>query len=350
MADDLQLKILSSGISEWNNWRKNNRNKDILIDLTSADLSVMNLNYVDFSEAVLDGADFYGSSLQGANLSQAKILDCNFTLAKMQGVNLSQSCLSQSWMTRANLTMANLSEADLFSVNLLEANLTQANLTSSDLTMAVLVGANLRGAILNGSRVYGISAWNVQTDDKTEQNKLLITNFEEPSISVDNLEISQFIYLLLRNKGIRSFIDEITSKVVLLLGRFTSDRKPILDELHIYLRSLGDQYVPVIFDFDCPITRDTHETITTLARMARFVIVDITEPRSVPQELVSIVEQLPSLPVQPILMRGHIVWGMYDHIRRYPWVLPICEYSNTDELIQRFKNDIIDKVEKQLNS
>jgi hypothetical protein len=96
----------------------------------------------------------------------------------------------------------------------------------------------------------------------------------------------------------------------------------MLDSIREGLRESG--YIPVLFDFDRPKSRDTHETVGTLARLARFVIADITNPRSIPQELVSIVEQLPSLPIQPILLEGAKPWGMFDHIsvtrEFYPFV------------------------------
>jgi len=55
--------------------------------------------------------------------------------------------------------------------------------------------------------------------------------FQVNPLSVDNLEAAQFIYLLLHNEKIRHVIDTITSKVVLILGRFAPERKPVLDGL-----------------------------------------------------------------------------------------------------------------------
>jgi hypothetical protein len=52
----------------------------------------------------------------------------------------------------------------------------------------------------------------------------------EPEITVDNIEIAQFIYLMLNNQKVRDVIDTITSKVV-LIRRFTADRKAVLDAL-----------------------------------------------------------------------------------------------------------------------
>ena len=82
-------------------------------------------------------------------------------------------------------------------------------------------------------------------------------------------------------------IDTITSKAVLILGRFTEERKAVLDALREELRKRD--YLPILFDFDVPATRDITETISLLARMARFVVADITDAKSIPQELAVIV-------------------------------------------------------------
>ena len=47
------------------------------------------------------------------------------------------------------------------------------------------------------------------------QSNLIITPHNESVIQVDNLEVAQFIYLLLNNEKVRTVIDTITSKVVL---------------------------------------------------------------------------------------------------------------------------------------
>ena len=44
---------------------------------------------------------------------------------------------------------------------------------------------------------------------------------EESEVTVDDLEVAQFVYLLLHNEKVRRVIDTITSKVVLILGRFS---------------------------------------------------------------------------------------------------------------------------------
>jgi len=88
--------------------------------------------------------------------------------------------------------------------------------------------------------------------------------------------VAQFIYLLLNNEKIRSVIDSITSKVVVILGRFTPERKAILDAIRDELRKRD--YLPALFDFEKPASKDLTGTISTLANMARFIIADLTDP------------------------------------------------------------------------
>jgi len=114
--------------------------------------------------------------------------------------------------------------------------------------------------------------------------------------------VAQFVYLLLNNAKIRDVIDTVTAKAVLILGRFTDKRKQILDAIRDRLS--GEDYVPIIFDFDKPSSRHLTETVSTLAHLCRFIIADVTDPKSIPQELMKIIPQLPSVPVQPILLKG----------------------------------------------
>jgi hypothetical protein len=130
-----------------------------------------------------------------------------------------------------------------------------------------------------------------------------ISGARELEIEVDDIRLAQFVYLLLHNENLRDVIDTITSKAVLILGRFTDERKAVFDGLREELRKRD--YLPILFDFEKPRSRDTDETITLLARMARFVIADISDAKAVLQELRAIVPDLPSVPVQPIPIRSN---------------------------------------------
>ena len=159
------------------------------------------------------------------------------------------------------------------------------------------------------------------------------------------MKIAQFIYLLLNNEEIREVIDTIGKKAVLILGRFTSERKAVLDALREALRTHG--YLPILFDFEKPASRDITETISTLAHMARFVIADITDAKSVPQELMAIVPNLPSVPVQPLILESQHEYGMFEHFTRFPWVLPIYRYTDELNLLQSLTEKVIAPAEQK---
>jgi uncharacterized protein YjbI with pentapeptide repeats len=226
---------------------------------------------------------------------------------------------------------------DLSGANFIGADLTEANLSGAVLQHATMVDTILSRADLTGCHIYGISAWNLKLE-ATKQQNLLITRWDEPDITVDNIEVAQFVYLLLHNDRIRHVIDTITSKVVLILGRFTDERKAVLDALREELRKRD--YLPILFDFEKPRSRDTDETITLLARMARFVIADISDAKAVLQELRAIVPDLPSVPVQPIILAIQEEPGMFDFYRNRPSFLTVHRCADQAQLLA----DLGDKV------
>ena len=106
-------------------------------------------------------------------------------------------------------------------------------------------------------------------------------------------------------------------------------------------------YTPVLFDFEKPASRDITETISVLAHMARFVIADITDAKSIPQELQAIVPNLPSVPVQPLLHARAKEYGMFEHFKNYPWVLEAYRYTTLDRLLASLKEHVIEPAEQK---
>jgi hypothetical protein len=176
---------------------------------------------------------------------------------------------------------------------------------------------------------------------------LVVTDAGEPKITVDNIEVAQFVYLLLHNDKIRNVIDTITSKAVLILGRFTDARKAVLDALREELRRRD--YLPILFDFDVPATRDLTETISLLARMARFIIADLTDPSSIPKELEAIVPDL-AVPVQPLLERSSRSYAMFTGYWKYDWVLPIYRYEGIEPLLATLADKVIAPAEGKVKA
>jgi uncharacterized protein YjbI with pentapeptide repeats len=400
MADQEQLGILHQGVAAWNAWRR--LHPKIRPDLSSTSLSWLELadadlqhcslndarlHYTQLNRADLYRAAFGNASLYGADLRDARIVEasfagadmtkadlrsseisftdftsahmveCNLQEAKLIGAELSKTNLFQAnmmgtqlrgakflWanLTGVDLRDANLSGANLTGATFIDADLSGADLTNANLQFARLIDSKLDGANLSSCRVYGVSAWNLSSSGTVESD-LVITPAGEVSITVDNLEVAQFLYLLLNNARIRDCIDTITSKVVLILGRFTADRLPVLHGVREALRSRG--YLPLVFDFEGPSSRDITETVGTLAHLARFIIADLTDARSIPQELTTIVPNLPSVPVQPVLLTSQREYGMFEHFKRYPWVLDTLLYKDTGNLLEILPEAVIRRAE-----
>lgn len=162
---------------------------------------------------------------------------------------------------------------------------------------------------------------------------------------MDELEVAQFIYLLANNEKLRNVIDTITSRAVLILGRFTEPRKRVLEALKRALRAQG--YLPILFDFTPSTHRNLTETIALLAKMSRFVIADLTDPKSIPQELTAINRDNPSVPIRPIIASSQREYALYRDWTDYPWVLPIYRYDRTRRLVQTLAKNVIAPAESK---
>jgi len=67
--------------------------------------------------------------------------------------------------------------------------------------------------------------------------------------------------------------------------------------------------------------------------MARFIIADLTDPRSIPAELATIVPFLRTTPVLPLRLVGAAGYGMFEDLEAYSWVLKVHEYVDGPSLI-----------------
>lgn len=164
---------------------------------------------------------------------------------------------------------------------------------------------------------------------------------------MDNLEVAHFTYLLLNNEKIRDVINTIGKKGVLILGRFSiAERKDVLDAMRTALRNKG--YLPIVFDFERPTDRDFTETIMTLAGMSKFIIADITNPKSSPLELHAIVPNY-MIPLVTIIQADEEPFPMFKDLwkKHSDWVMAPMKYTSIDNLIGAFEKGVIKLAEEK---
>jgi hypothetical protein len=317
MADKEQLRILTGqGVQAWNDWR-------VQAGATS----------IDLEGAILGALPLYGANLTDADLSGANLRFAELYRANLRGAHLSGADLYEADLRGADLSGADLSGADLKKTHLDGANLTEADLSEAD---------------LRSCHVYGVSAWGLKLNAGTKQQGLIITHEAEPEITTDDIEVAQFIYLLLHNEKIQRVIDAIGKKGVLLLGRFTNGRIAVLDRLREALRERD--FLPIVFNFDKPETKNFTETVRLLAGMSRFVIADITNPRSAPLELQATVPEC-MVPFIPILDKNEELnpFAMLRDLQiAHPdRVLDVIRYPSVGRLIEVLDTEIITPAQER---
>ena len=196
------------------------------------------------------GFELLSRPIAGRRFRRCYLEDTFFDDADLTDASFYQADLWMAFLRRAEMNHVNLRGANLHGAKLAGATLKRCDLRRG----TVLVDSNIRGTTILDCDVYGVSAWGLVRNDDTIQSNLRVSADDEAPLYVDDLEIAQFIHLMVHNPRIRDVIDTISKKGVLILGRFTPDRKAVLAGLRTRLRELG--YVPMIFDFEKPTQRD----------------------------------------------------------------------------------------------
>jgi hypothetical protein len=316
-----------------------------------ANLSNANLRNANLERSRLNSATINLADLSGANLRFSNLKSANLSSSDLERADISNSLLRRTNLRGANIKFAKLLSADLYEADLTFSDLTEADLRKADLTRTLLIKTNLTNADITDCCIYGAAVWDVCTAGIKQEN-LIITQPEDHSISVDNLELAQFVYLLLHNDKINGVIDTIGEKGVLILGRFKPERKAVLDAIRDKLRVLG--FIPIMFDFDPSDKRDFTETIRILAGMSRFIIADISEPKCIPMELQAIVPDY-AIPMVPIF---HVQQGkeaeepfaMIKDLQKHAWVFDVLEYETPEILLDSFEKEVVNPAKDMADS
>lgn len=389
----LRVALMNDDPSHWNDWRAANpTTKPSLARIEFAmgrnpngspqgvDLSHLNLSDANLNGCRLGFATINNTNLRGAQLRETLINQSSITNSDLADADLTQASMSAIRCVNTNFADADLSRALLHSSKLFAcifdgadmenalldgalvagcsfrqcamtsarvtgADMSGCNLTGADLSSAHFAHTNLRSANLSGARIYGVNCWDVTITNDTVQQDLIISLPGEPTISVDDIRVAQFLHLILNNENLRTVIDTVGQKAVLILGRFGDGGVEVLKGVASALRDNG--YIPMLFDFSRPADKSWTDTIRTLAGLARFVIADLSGP-SVPQELYATVPHI-KIPFVPIIQSDHQVYSMFADLLEYDWVLrPVIKFDSVDALITDLPKFIIEPVELRI--
>lgn len=298
------------------------------VDLRDADLREANLRGAYLHGADLEGAHLCNADLNGADLTKANLRGADVRGAHLRGALLRGTSLSDARLNGADLTTADLNIASLNAADLTDTRLVDANLRDVSLCNALLVRTDLRRATLSHCSVSGAVLWDVQHED-TEQANLWITPFNEPRIIIDDLDVAQFLAITQANALVRNIIEPRASAVVLILGRFPWHRQEALEALRTNLRARG--YIPVVFDFGRPPNEQTTTLIALLTRLARFMVADIADFRSVRFQLATMSPHI-TASIQLLLLEGKAT-ATDEELPIPSWVFPLYRYRTFNELL-----------------
>ena len=333
MANEEHIKKLKSEIKQWNEWRNENpklcpnlRSVNFVSEFTNEneiynlprfegyDFSNLDLNQASLRNGFYIDCCFDGSQILYADLVDAYFQSCSFKNVNMRATRIGSATFNNCVFEDSDLSYCSAEGTSFSGSKLVNTKLENIRFVSNDFTETKL----------SGCFVYGISSWDLNLKNSVQEN-LIITKEDQPMITVDNIELAQFLYLIINNSKLRNVIDTITSKVVLILGNFSPERKIVLDEIRKRLRDYN--FIPVIFDFEKPSSRNLTETIFTLTNMARFVIADLSSARSIGHELSAVVPRVQSVNFYPIILKGENEYGMFEEFKSLSWVKPIKEYK-----------------------
>lgn len=325
--------LKAKGTEGWNKWRKQNQQT---FDLSGIDLSELDIRGINLNNTKLKKARFRNTYMWGAN----------FTNSNMEHAELDGARLPYAHLINVNLDNSRIVMADLTCVTADGASFVNANLSYSNLT-----GISLKNkAKLVNTKITGVSVWDINKDDSTIQKNLIITGVVEPLLEfvsvekgtmdnivarTNNIETAHLLTLVANGEKLKEIIDTLTKNVVLLLGNFSPRRKAILQRMGDRLTQFG--YTPVIFDFPVPDDRGLIDSVTFLASMSSFVIADLTKPRSVPLEALLVASEL-MVPFAGVIQANERPFAMFHSLQqKYHWLLPITEYKNDKDLLNRLK-------------
>jgi hypothetical protein len=144
-------------------------------------------------------------------------------------------------------------------------------------------------------------------------------------------------------------MSELTKRRVLILGRFSGRRLAVLEAVKTHLQEHPNAYLPELFTFAKPESRDLVEAIIGFAALSRFVIADLSEPKSVQSELEAIAPHFQSVPIVALINKTGREYATFESVkRRINVVKPTIRYRDIEDLIAKLDTEVVPLAEAKL--
>jgi hypothetical protein len=173
----------------------------------------------------------------------------------------------------------------------------------------------------------------------------------QKSIRQDHLSAADETQKLARQLDGMDFgviMSELSRRRVLILGRFSKRRLAVLESIKAHLKAHPNKYIPELFTSEKPESTSLTEAIIGFAALSRFIIADLSEPRSVQAELQAIVLNFQSVPVVPLINRTGKEYALFTSLQIYRNVVsPTVRYRDLDDLLEKIDLQVVPLAEKK---
>lgn len=298
----------------------------------------------NISQSTFSGSDMTGSTWSVVDGRQSVFIKCNFASAEMHRFHGFQSNFKSSHWTNSILKTSDFRRANFEDCKMDGSTVRGCSFGSAtmpfmkwinfsvadcDLRRAEISDSTFENGKIKDCRIYGLAAWGVKFS-QVEQSDLDISSKRDISIKCISVEYGIVISHFLHNESIKKYFETLSDKVVLILGRFTPSRKVFLEIIRYELKNAG--YVPVLFDFDKPDTKDLTETVLALALSSRAICADLSDPRCIPHELAVIAPNVTAI-IHTLIETGHEPYAMFeDLLGRYRVIRRPLIYGDAEQL------------------
>lgn len=372
MANKILTKCLKENTNLiWNNWVREN-------NITNHKIEIKNFRFDD--SHILENYNFENVTFNNCKFIR---INCSNTIfykskfingCKFEGKRLKESkYFKHSIFRNCNFEFAKFYDSKFKSVLLEYCILSDCYMESTDFIDVDFYGSSLLftkmiGGKLIECKIFGANVWEIELKG-IKQDSLIIENYRDnkeqkynkdyrdkiKKLKVYDLEIAHLINLLTNNKKFTNVFHASKSRYVLILGNF--GRMKSLERIKSAVQKTGN-LSPILFNWkkDKNDSLNFVETILLVAGLSKFIIVDITSPKSVPAELQAILSNL-MIPVIPLMKRtqsknGDVLdkpYALFNVTNNFTWVKEVITYDNIEQVVDDeaiFKKAVIKPAEE----